>query len=78
MCVRVGEAELCCVLLPRSLHGPQKSPEAVRANGRWACVPPGGASKYFVELFNAFGDAGGFDGVVARLEATVDDEVRVC
>jgi hypothetical protein len=41
-------------------------------------VPPGGASKYFVELFNAFGDAGGFDGVVARLEATVDDKVLVC
>ncbi len=29
-----------------------------------------------MELFNAFGDVGGFDGVVGRLEATVDGEVR--
>ena len=44
-------------------------------NGKHAYIPPGGASKYFVDNFNAFGDSGAFDSIADRLEATVNSEV---
>lgn len=40
-------------------------------NGYAAIVPPGGASKYFVSMFNRFHECGGFRAWLGKLDALV-------
>ena len=39
-------------------------------SGRWGRVPAGGASRFFVDNINKFGEEGGFDAILARLRIT--------
>lgn len=56
----------------------QRSSDAAAVNGNAASVPPGGASKYFVSMFNRLHDGGGLDSINQRLQALVDsDDVSV-
>ena len=49
-------------------------PDAPAVNGRFLALPAAGASKYYVGVVNHFGELGGFDAIIARL----DQRVRVC
>jgi hypothetical protein len=60
------------------LYLPQKTTEALEVNGHHAIVPPSGASKYFVAVFNKFCDEHGFEHILRRLSQFLDDMVCHC
>lgn len=54
-------------------HGAVKPDEecADAVNGKFMSLPASGASKYYVGAMNLFGDLGGFDLLVSRLQQRV-------
>jgi hypothetical protein len=46
-------------------------PAAEGVDGRFLSLPDGGASRYYVGAVNFFGECGGFDEMIRRLEQRV-------